>query len=244
MVNNNDNHIKKEDDNNDIPSSSSSPSLPKLLSALALGARSVNSLPISSKNSSNNDDDDNDNDNENNYDDDEFQYQMAFPEFHTLCMKSRSNLAHLLSFALQSSSSSSSTMNEEENDNDPNNNLLLKEFDDYNFEDPILWENAAEACDILLEDVNIYIEQMQQDEKDGVVDSNLVKGAGNFARKKAEGGWNRMIKSLVDIEVCYIYLILVFFLPFTSFDVPFFGGINILEYNFSNFVFLPLFFSS
>jgi hypothetical protein len=60
------------------------PLLPKLLAALAVGARSANNLPLSGKNQNKDDNiDETDSENEEELDD-EFNYQMAFPKFNSL----------------------------------------------------------------------------------------------------------------------------------------------------------------
>jgi hypothetical protein len=72
------------------------PLLPKLLAALAVGAQSVNNLPLPGKNQNKDDNVDKmDSENEKELDD-EFNYQMAFPEFNSLCLETRSDLASLL----------------------------------------------------------------------------------------------------------------------------------------------------
>jgi len=159
------------------------PSLPKLLAALALGVRSVNALPFSTTR-----DDDDDSASENEDEDDEFAYQMSFPEFRSLCLELHSQVAALLSQSLQSAAATDSMV------------------DDYEFDDPQLWEHAAEACDVLLERADMHIQNVKEgrvgmdDEKLGeaIVD---VGRFGDIARNKAKGGFDQIVGSLVDMEV-------------------------------------------
>jgi len=153
------------------------PNLPKLLAALAAGARSVNALPKAPPPK----DDDNDSESEDEADD-EFAYQMAFSEFKNICLDSRSEVASLLNQSLQSTASA--------------DNMV----DDYEFDDPVLWETAAEACDILLERVDQYI----QNEKEGRIGrdgENLGEIVRDFARNRGGSGFDQIVGSLVDMEV-------------------------------------------
>lgn len=156
-----------------------SPNLQKLLVALAAGARSVNTLP---KAPSQKDDDDNsESDDEA---DDEFAYQMAFSEFKNLCMDSRSEVASLLNHSLQSTAS------------------INKMVDDFEFDDPVLWETAAEACDVLLERVDQYIQNEKERRmgQDGVQIGEAI-GALATRRNKAKSGFDQIVGSLVEMEV-------------------------------------------
>lgn len=166
----------------------SPPSLPGLLSALALGARSVNSLPLGKTeaqtgNEINGFDESEDNEDE----DDEFAYQMAFPEFSSLCLESRSKLASMLNQALQSTATITTDAMVE----------------DYEFDDPRLWESAAEACDLLLERVDVFIQKIKEG-RAGLDDEQIheaIGRIGNVARNKAKGGFDQMMGSLVEMEV-------------------------------------------
>ena len=161
------------------------PSLPKLLAALALGARSCNSLPLSSTR----DEDEEDDESASESEDDEFAYQMAFREFNALCLQSRNDLAILLNQSLQSTATGSSK----------SDNMM----DDYEFDDPMLWETAAEACDILLERVDQHIQNVKETRMglDGEKLGEAISRVGNMARNKAKGGFDQLIGSLVEMEV-------------------------------------------
>jgi exosome complex exonuclease RRP6 len=165
------------------------PSLPKLLAALAVGARSVNNLPLSGKNQNKDDNvDETDSENEEELDD-EFNYQMAFPEFNSLCLETRSDLASLLNKALKSSTGQL----EQEGD--------VIDEDLFDFDDPRLWESAAEMCDLLLERVDRYIQNV----KDGRAGLDLeqidtMRQIGTMARNKAKGDFDRIIGSLVEMK--------------------------------------------
>lgn len=191
------------------------PSLPKLLAALALGARSCNALPASSTRDEDDDYNTNDeNDASENDEDDEFAYQMAFREFNSLCLESRSELAALLNKSLQSTATSTSSSSSKET------------AVDYEFDDPMLWETAAEACDILLERVDQHIQNVKEGREglefgDEQKLGEAIGRVGDIARNKAQGGFNQLIGSLVEMEVrtdVFIFLIMMFlvFIPFSN----------------------------
>jgi hypothetical protein len=167
--------------------SSDVPDIRKLLTALAVGARSVKGLPLSNK--QDNDSDSSDDEDKKDDGDDEFSFQMAFPEFKSLCLETRSQLASLLSQALENSFDTS--------------NGVLKGEEDLDFDDPELWESAAEACDLLLERVDKHIQNVKEG-RVGLEDDHLgsaVKTTGQFARSKAKNGWDLLMNGLVDMEV-------------------------------------------
>jgi len=149
--------------------------LQKLLVALASGARSVNALPKAP--SQTKDDDNSESDDER---DDEFGYQMAFSEFKKLCMDSRLDLASLLNQSLQSTAS------------------VNNKVEGYEFDDPILWETAAEACDVLLERVERYI----QNEKEGRMgqDGAEIGEAVGVLNSRRKSGFDQIVGSLVEME--------------------------------------------
>jgi len=181
----------------------SPPSLPGLLSALALGARSVNSLPLGkpeSKNENSDDESEDDNDDDDDLDDDdEFAYQMAFPEFSSLCLDSRSKLASMLNQALQSTATATANVNI-----NTSTDADAAMVEDYEFDDPRLWESAAEACDLLLERVDVYIQNVKEGRAGLGLDDEQIHEAigriGNVARNKAKGGFDQMMGSLVEME--------------------------------------------
>ena len=77
------------------------PSLPKLLAALALGARSVNNLPISPTSVETDNSDDENGCAEGDEEDDEFSFHMSLPEFASLNNEARRSLTSLLCRALE-----------------------------------------------------------------------------------------------------------------------------------------------
>lgn len=178
------------------------PNLPKLLAALEVGTQAANALPKNStRNSQDNglDDDDDDDDAENedgDDDDDEFDYQMAFSEFKTLCLQSRSELAKLLSRSLESTA------------------CFETVIENSDFDDPILWEHAAEACDILLERVDQYIQNVKEGRigQEGEKVSEAVDRFGALARNKAKGGLQQILSSLIEMEVSRLLLFVLLFL--------------------------------
>lgn len=164
---------------------SSTPSLSKLLAALAVGVRAANNLPSSTKQE---DDDDSqvDSDTEEGRVDDEFSFQMAFPEFNSLCLEIREYLSKVLNKALESSTGQLDFEGGPIDDN-------------FEFDDVRLWETAAEMCDVLLERVDLYI----QNAKEGT--TNLehfqsIRQAGSSARYNAKNKFDLLTSSLVDME--------------------------------------------
>ena len=166
------------------------PSLPKLLAALALGARSVNNLPVSGKNQDDGDSEDTESENEEL--DDEFSYQMAFPEFNSICLEARSRLASLLKGSLITS------MNQ-------GGDLIDEEM--FEFDDPRLWESAADVCEVLLERVDLYIQNAKEDRAGLDIEHlDTVRQFGTLVRNKGKGDFDRLVGSLVEMEVCTIYI--------------------------------------
>lgn len=156
------------------------PSLPALLSALALGARSVSSLPLA-ESSADKDDDDTDADATN----DEFAFRMSLPEFASLNHEARRLLSSLLRRAL--------------NDDDDDDHAQKEEEEDLS--DPALWEKCADACEALLDRVALYIERREGEEKEDLGSwTEAVGGASDMARREAEGKYGRMIRGVVDME--------------------------------------------
>lgn len=141
-------------------------SLSNLLSALALGARSVNSLPLSEN--------------------DELDYQMAFPEYSNLCTETRDFIASVVSNTI----SKTGVLN------------VDSEEEDLEFDDPLLWENAAETCDVLTDHIDLYIQNYKQ-EREGL-DVDQVSSISRFAdafKSRATSGMEQILKSIVDMEV-------------------------------------------
>jgi hypothetical protein len=167
------------------------PNLPKLLAALEVGKQAVNALPKnSSRNGQDNDGSDDDDENEEEEDDDdEFDYQMAFSEFKNLCLESRSELATLLSRSLESTT------------------CFETVIENSDFDDPVLWEYAAEACDILSERVDQYIQNVKEGRigQEGEKVSEAVERFGELARNKAKGGLQQILSSLVEMEVSWMF---------------------------------------
>ena len=133
------------------------PSLPKLLSALALGVRAASGLPkptVGSTSTSDSEGDDGD---------DDFAYLMAFPEFASKCHEGRAELSVLLSDVLRSVKESSSDDTMMDDDMLHGTGGGGDDEDDLGFESPVLWEKAAEACESLLEEVDTITKEQQAD---------------------------------------------------------------------------------
>lgn len=174
---------RKSDTEDDVPHDV--PDLPKLLAALAVGKQSVNALPKNSSRSAGNIESDHDEESgKDEDDDDEFDYHMAFSEFRSLCLESRSELASLLNQSMQSAA------------------CFDKIMENYDFDDPALWESAAEACDILSERVDQYIQNVKEGRigQDGEIISDAVERFGELARNKVKGGLHQILGSLVEME--------------------------------------------
>jgi hypothetical protein len=164
------------------PEGEGEPSLPKLLAALALGARAVNGLPMGKSGGDENDGSDNDDDDDDDEDgmaEDEFAYQSAFPEFANLCGTARRELAQLLQLVLD------------------------MENDSFNNDDAAMWERAADLCDSLLEDVESHV-QTVRDKASGVTTVNVLTQLSQQARTQSNNSYGLLLSGLVSMEVCYI----------------------------------------
>ena len=183
-----------KNNNKDDPSSSSSslPDLRSLLNALAVGARAVHSLPLSSSSTTPHDDSDSNNNdpNDDSEEDDEFQFQMAFPEFKSLCLSTRTLLTTLLSQSLL-------TLQETSEDQRP--------LVEYEFEDVQLWQEAADACEVLMERVEQYIQSKKEGRvglEEGVEElQQVVRDTKEHVYTRAKNGYRDMMNGIVDMEV-------------------------------------------
>ncbi|KAL7444519.1 hypothetical protein ACHAXH_008378 [Discostella pseudostelligera] len=182
---------------------SDQPSLPNLLASLALGVRSVNALPLTNTPTAKTGgaDDDNDDDDEQ----DEFSFRMSLPEFASLNNEARQSLSSLLCEALEGLSSSSSDHVYDDAINNNNNSISFE------FDDPELWEQCADACDALYDRVSSYIADSQRraaaDGGDGAGTHNnytaiasAITTVAQRARSNASGAYGRMIQGLADME--------------------------------------------
>jgi ribonuclease D len=196
------------------------PSLPRLLASLALGARSVGSLPLAreeKKEKKNelggrarcNEDDDDDGE----YDDDEFSFRMSLPEFAALNADARTSLSSLLCRALRGVSRYSGDDDDVDdggnsNENDGDDVDVDRQNDDtsYQFDDPELWEKCADACDALYDRVSYYIASASSraadddDDDAGMSALSAMANASRMARMNARGSHMRMTSALVDME--------------------------------------------
>lgn len=158
----------------------------------------MHSLPIDS----NHEIDDTDEENSDG-EDDEFSYLMAFPEFFSICIEARQILVDLLNQAVHTSL-----------DDDIINNIHPVNGNKINkgdFDSPIFWDYAAEACEVLLDRVEMFIQSVQEKSIEGFQDDTIttaIRRAGKAARDKAKGEWNQLIGSLVHMEVCLCYFYL------------------------------------
>lgn len=151
------------------------PSLPKLLAALALGARSVNSLPFSSSANGGGDSDDEV--------EDDFEYSMSLPEFAALNHEARQLMTSLLRETLEIISPTTNN------------------YDDLEFDDPALWESCADACDELRDRVMSYLPNANAGQRPDIMNlASKVDSAKQTALSKAAGSYSRMVNSLADME--------------------------------------------
>mmetsp|Transcript_18143 Transcript_18143/g.29727 ORF Transcript_18143/g.29727 Transcript_18143/m.29727 type:complete len:988 (+) Transcript_18143:46-3009(+) len=157
------------------------PSLPKLLASLALGARSVNNLPIASTPSSDDDGSTGGGEEE----DDEFAFRMSLPEFASLNIEARQSLTSLLCKALEGTAHLTQYQQ-------------LNGDEAYEFDDPELWERCADACDAVLDRVTSYIDKYNSGDVENIVD--VIGEVSSQARNKASNSYGRMIQGLASME--------------------------------------------
>ncbi|KAL3795819.1 hypothetical protein ACHAW5_004769 [Stephanodiscus triporus] len=183
------NSAADRDEHNDVDER---PSLPRLLASLALGARSVGSLPLARERKKNGGGDDRDNDDD---DDDEFSFRMSLPEFAALNVEARRSLSSLLCRALDGVSRS-------HGDYDDDYDYDVRGDEDYEFDDPELWERCADACDALYDRVVSSSVLAPASGGGGVDDEALsaVADVSRLARRNAVGSHVRMMSALVDME--------------------------------------------
>ena len=179
---------------NQSADTSEPPSLPKLLSALALGVRAASGLPKPTAGSTS--------DSEGDDGDDDFAYLMAFPEFASKCHEGRAELSVLLSDVLNSVKESSSDDTMMDDDMLHGTGGGGDDEDDLGFESPVLWEKAAEACESLLEEVDSYVQSVQ-DSATATAASSLASTLENVAakaREKSKSSYGLMMSGIVDMD--------------------------------------------
>lgn len=184
-----------ENQSADTSAAAEPPSLPKLLSALALGVRAANGLPKPTAGSVS--------DSEGDDGDDDFAYLMAFPEFASKCHEGRAELSVLLSDVLNSvkESSSDDTMMDDDMLHGTGGGGGDDEGD-LGFESPVLWEKAAEACESLLEEVDSYVQSVR-DSATATAASSLASTLENVAakaREKSKSSYGLMMSGIVDMD--------------------------------------------
>ena len=105
---------------------------------------------------------------------------MSLPEFSSLNYEAQSLLKSLLRTAL---------------DDDDNDEIPSEESNSDVLEDPILWEQCANACEALIDSVSEYL---SGEKKERVVAA--VGGVADVARERAEGKYGQMLRGVVDME--------------------------------------------
>ncbi|KAL3821654.1 hypothetical protein ACHAXA_006074 [Cyclostephanos tholiformis] len=213
---------RDDDQYDEIEYDDDPPSLPRLLASLALGARSVGSLPLArEKKKEKNEgggqrrrrgrDDDGEDPEDDDEEVDEFSFRMSLSEFAALNVDARTSLSSLLCRALRGVSRYSGDDDDRHQDADGD---ISNENDDdsgrfeYEFDDPELWERCADACDALYDRVSSYIasstSRMYDDGVGGASSSlaalSAMADASRIARMNARGSHSRMTSALVDME--------------------------------------------
>ena len=190
-----------DDDDEDLDLHDEPPSLPRLLASLALGARSVGSLPLSRARNDDQDDREDDEDDEDDKDDDEFSFRMSLPEFAALNAEARRTISSLLCRALGGIGRRGNDDDVYENDEDENDN---DENYVYEFDDPELWERCADACDALYDQVSSHISSSSSSSSASASASGgtlvALSDASRLARRNALGSHARMTSAIVDME--------------------------------------------
>mmetsp|Transcript_25776 Transcript_25776/g.39974 ORF Transcript_25776/g.39974 Transcript_25776/m.39974 type:complete len:1061 (+) Transcript_25776:49-3231(+) len=196
---------------------SKDPSLPDLLASLALGAKSVNSLPLTSKkraqkklnsmqkhSSADKDNKFDDEEDANIYsgeeDDDELAYYSAFPEFSSLMSQTKVELTGLMTEVL--SAIDASSQDDEAGDvksfgkfSNPLQNV--KNDTHIDFDDPLLWEACADACDALLERVDAYLAGSNMEKS---ANKSALASTSKALRQTADSKLQVMISGLANME--------------------------------------------
>jgi exosome complex exonuclease RRP6 len=142
-------------------SSSSSSTLRQLLAALAAGARAVQGLPTIRSNTRDAGDDDDGNDDDLDGDDvnnsNQFAFESSFPEFSNALQQATGTLMETLTQAFASLDGSKEE-EEEEGDDEEMMSTLDTATTNAMMQDPSFWEQCADACDLLVEQVEAQIE--------------------------------------------------------------------------------------
>ena len=180
---------------------STEPSLPKLLASLGLGARSVNSLPLTreTNNVDSTSDGSNNDDGDDAAEDDEFSFLMSLPEFSSLNNEACQSLTGLLREALE-------CIGTPDDGNEASVAAVSSTADMLEIDDPELWEKCADACDVLYDRVSAYIANEQRKKDRGGPPESLdtlstaIGNASARARTNATGSYTRMIQGLADME--------------------------------------------
>ena len=178
--------------------------------AKRLASMQTKSLDARKRNLDDGDSEDDDID-ELNDEDDELAYYAAFPEFNLLSNDIKESMTSVLLNMLEvvekgtsASASSSNNNTQKNNDSSINMNALgkfvnpLSPDDEIDFDDPMLWEACSDACDALLERVEVYLNKLNDDMS--ATKSSLTNILG---RNFKEGGMSkikRIISGLVDVK--------------------------------------------
>lgn len=194
------------------------PSLPDLLASLALGAKSVNSLPLTSKKraqkklnsmqkqSADKDKFDEDEDADadvysGDEEDDELSYYSAFPEFSSLMSQTKVELTGLMTEVLNAIDASSQDDKARDGvksfGNFSNPLQSVKNNANIDFDDPLLWEVCADACDALLERVDAYLVGSNLDKS---ANKSALASTGKTLRQTASSKMQMMISGIADME--------------------------------------------
>jgi exosome complex exonuclease RRP6 len=123
---------------------------------------------------------------------DEFSFQRSFPEFTAALTAAQSSLLETATATLSLDA--------------------LRSVDDYNMadvtdnadiDDPVLWENCADACDLLVEQVEEHLKKTSGDSATGSDNASAIAHLHHWsaeARQRSVSSFGRMLDGVVDME--------------------------------------------
>jgi exosome complex exonuclease RRP6 len=145
--------------------------LSQLMQALAAGARAVQGIPI----------------------EDDFSFQRSFPEFTQALSTAQTSLLQAIGLTLETLPE---TGTEDTSGGDGTNN-----FEFMDMEDPILWEQCADACDLLVEQVEGQMQSKgDHGQSGGAAAVANLKNWSDQARQRGKSGFGRMLEGMVEME--------------------------------------------
>jgi exosome complex exonuclease RRP6 len=119
--------------------------------------------------------------------DDDFSFQRSFPEFTQALSTAQTSLLQAIGVTLE-------TLPETESSSSGGGDGTF-EFTD--IEDPILWEQCADACDLLVEQVEAHV---QKGDQQGAAAVTHLQHWSDQARQRSKSGFGRMLEGMVEME--------------------------------------------